>query len=105
MPELFFSLKPMKKKDDSLAIGDILGTVLADITIVVGILALVSPFFFPQKIIYITGMFMVAALFVLFHFMRSGRTISKKESYSLFAFWLVFVFVEFVVNNIDSGDY
>ena len=99
MPELFFALQAVKKHDDSLAIGDILGTVLADATIVVGILALISPFSFPQKIIYITGVFMVAASFALFCFMRSKRAITKKEAYILLAFWLVFVIVEFIVNK------
>ena len=99
MPELFFSLNSAKKRDDSLAIGDILGTVLADATIVVGILALMHPFSFPQKIVYITGIFMVAASFILFRFMGSGRTLTKREAYMLFAFWLTFVLVEFVANT------
>lgn len=99
MPEMFFSLRSIKKKDDSLAIGDLLGTVLADATIVVGILALVNPFAFPQKIIYITGAFMVAASFVLFHFMRTGRTLTRREASMLLAFWLVFVIVEFLANT------
>ncbi|MDO8537234.1 MAG: sodium:calcium antiporter [bacterium] len=99
MPELFFSLKSVKKQDDSLAVGDILGTVLADATIVVGILALISPFSFPQKIIYITGMFMVVSSFMLFRFMRSGQTLSRKEAYTLVVFWLVFVLVEFIANK------
>ncbi|MBU3901579.1 hypothetical protein KJ590_02825 [Patescibacteria group bacterium] len=99
MPEIFFSIKCAKKHDDSLAVGDILGTVLADATIVVGILALVSPFYFPIKIIYITGLFMVVASATLFHFMRSGRTLSKKEAYWLFVFWLIFVLVEFIANK------
>ncbi|MBI5153006.1 MAG: sodium:calcium antiporter [Parcubacteria group bacterium] len=95
LPELFFSLGAVKKRDDSLAVGDILGTVLADATIVVGILALINPFAFPPQIIYITGVFMVAASFVLFDFMRSGRVLSRREAYMLFVLWLVFVFVEF----------
>lgn len=99
MPELFFALKSVKKRDDAMAIGDILGTVLADGTIVVGILALINPFAFPQKIIYITGAFMVAASLILFGFMRSGRTLSKKEAYLLFGFWLIFVMVEFFANR------
>jgi cation:H+ antiporter len=98
MPELLFSLKSVEKRDDSLAIGDVLGTVLADATIVVGILALVNPFSFPQKVIYITGTFMVAASIILFYFMRSGRIISRKEGYMLFAFWLIFVIAEFIAN-------
>ena len=99
MPEFFFSLQSAKKRDDSLVVGDILGTVLADATIVVGILALVNPFSFPKKIIYITGLFMVGASFLLFRFMRSGRTLTKREAWMLFTFWLTFVLVEFVANS------
>ncbi|MBI2634758.1 sodium:calcium antiporter [Candidatus Peregrinibacteria bacterium] len=99
MPELFFALKSVKERDDSLAVGDILGTVLADATIVVGILGLIGPFSFPPKIIYITGTFMVLSSLMLFYFMRSGRVISKKETYMLFAFWVVFVLVEFMANK------
>ncbi len=99
MPELFISLHAVRHKEDSLAIGDILGTVLADATIVVGILALVSPFVFPQKIIYVTGLFMLAASLVLFSFMLSGKEISKKEAVALFCFWLTFVVTEFFANR------
>jgi cation:H+ antiporter len=99
MPELFFSLKSVQKDDDDLAVGDILGTVLADATIVVGILALISPFAFPLKIVLITGIFMVLASFLLFGLMRSDRALSKKEAHLLMAFWLLFVIVEFLANR------
>lgn len=99
MPELFFSLKAIKKRDDSLAVGDILGTVLADATILVGLIALINPFTFPIKIIYVTGAFMVVAASLLLYFMHTGRFLSKKESRYLFAFWLIFVLVEFFVNK------
>lgn len=98
LPELFFSLKAMKAHDDSLAIGDILGTVLADATIVVGLLALINPFSFPHIIIYVAGIFMVAAAFILFSFMRSGRLITGREAFVLFVFWLTFVLIQGVVN-------
>jgi cation:H+ antiporter len=98
MPEFFFSLKALKQNDDALAIGDILGTVLADATIVVGLLALIAPFTFPKTIIYVAGVFMVASAFILFSFMRSGRTVTGKEAFALLIFWLTFVFVESIVN-------
>jgi len=99
MPELFYSLKALKRKEDGLAVGDILGSVLADATIVIGILALISPFYFPAKIVYVTGIFMVMASLVLIKFMRSGRTITKKEGYTLLIFWLAYVIIEFVMNS------
>ncbi len=99
MPELLFSLKAVKKNHDSLAIGDLLGTVLADATIVIGILALLSPFSFPKKIIYVTGSFMVLASCLLVYFMHTGRVISKKEGKLLFLFWVTFILVELIVNK------
>ncbi len=99
MPELLFSIQCVKKKDDSLAIGDLLGTVLADATVVVGILALVSPFAFPITIIHITGLFMVTASFLLLFFMNTGRSLSKKEALFLLLFWVLFVLVEFYANK------
>ncbi len=98
MPELFFCLSAIKKKHDSLAIGDILGTVLADGTVVVGLLALITPFAFPQRIIYSAGVFMVISAFLLFYFMRSGRILSKIESYYLVFFWVIFVLVEIILS-------
>jgi len=94
IPELLFSIKSVKKEDDSLAIGDLLGTVLADATVVVGILALISPFYFPIKIVYVTGVFMVISSFLLFYFMKSGKTLTKNESFILFIFWIVFILTE-----------
>ncbi|MDD3498052.1 MAG: hypothetical protein PHH24_00935, partial [Candidatus Moranbacteria bacterium] len=82
-----------------LAIGDILGSVLADATIVIGILAFISPFYFPVKIIYITGTFMVITSLMLLRFMRSGRTITKKEGFVLLFFWIIYALVEFIVNS------
>ena len=98
MPELFFSLKAVKSHHDSLAVGDVLGTVLADATIVVGILALMNPFAFPTTIIYVAGVFMVGAAFILFSFMRSGKSVTGKEAFALIVFWLTFIAVESIIN-------
>lgn len=100
LPELFYSLKSIKKDDDELAVGDILGTVLADATIVVGIIAFINPFHFPIKIIYVAGCFMMLASFILVNFMISGKTISKEEGYLLFIFWITYVITELIVNLI-----
>jgi cation:H+ antiporter len=98
-PDRLFGVAALKKNNDSLAIGDILGTVLADGTIVVGILATINPFFFPQKIVYVTGSFMFVAACILSFFMRTGKTISKKESILLLLFWIIFVVTEYMINR------
>ncbi len=100
LPELLYAIKSAEKKDDGLAVGDILGTVLADATIVVGILAAIQPFFFPVKIVYITGGFMMVASLILLHFMQTGRIISKKEGYILLVFWGAYALTEFVASEL-----
>ncbi len=99
MPELFFSVRALRNHDDSLAVGDVLGTVLADATVVVGILALVRPFSFPNQIIYVSGIFMVTAAIILFRFMKTGRQLSRRESLMLIAFWIGFVILEILINS------
>lgn len=99
LPELAFSLRAVKQKDNCLALGDILGTVISDATIALGVVALINPFAFPKKTIYITAMFMVLASILLFHFMRSGKILTKKEALFLFFFYAVFVATECLVNS------
>jgi cation:H+ antiporter len=99
LPELLFSLKAVKEKNHALAMGDILGTVITDATIIVGLLALVNPFAFSQRIVYLTAMFMLFAAVLLFYFMKSGRAVTKKEALFLLFYYLVFVLLEFAVGN------
>lgn len=99
LPELFFSLKSIKMNHEGLALGDILGTVITDATIIVGILALIQPFSFDPIRIYVTGsaMFLGGVLVILF--MRSGRILAKKEGVFLLMFYILFLIVEFVISN------
>ena len=99
LPELFFSAKAARAKNDQLAIGNIMGSVLADATIVVGIMAIVMPFSFPRTIAYITAGFMVTASIILLIFMRSKGRISRHEAAMLIGFWLLYIVVEMLVNS------
>lgn len=99
LPELLFSIKAMRNNHDELAVGDIMGMVITDSTVVVGLMALISPFSFNKKIVYVTGFFMIAASVLLLYLMSTGKSLTKKEVLALFAFYLVFVFSEFSVNG------
>lgn len=99
LPELSFSLAAIKQKGESLALGDVLGTVISDATIAVGILALINPFYFPQRIIYVTAMFMILAALLLLALMRSGKRLNKKEGLLLLLFYIFFVLTEYLLNG------
>jgi cation:H+ antiporter len=99
MPELFFSLRAARKKRGGLALGDILGTVITDATIIVGLIALIKPFAFNPNLVYVTGVFMILAAIVLFFFMRTGRELSRKEGMLLILFYLLFIWAELAANK------
>ncbi|MFA7285123.1 MAG: hypothetical protein WC004_04880 [Candidatus Absconditabacterales bacterium] len=99
IPELSFSLNAAKNHNDELAIGDVLGTVLIDATIIVGVIALIEPFDFPQRIIHITGIYMMFTAFIITSLMSTGRILSKKEALFLIAVRLAFVGIEYAINT------
>lgn len=99
LPELIFSIKAAKHRLDSLALGDVLGTVMTDATLVMGIVALIHPFEFDQRLVHLTGLYMLFGAVLLFYFMQSGRVLQKKEGLFLFAFYLIFVFSEFITSK------
>lgn len=96
LPELSFSLRAIKQNSDSLALGDVLGTVISDATIAVGIMALIKPFDFPVEIVLITAMFMLLASVLLLNLMRSDRILSRSEGLILLLFYIVFVVTEYL---------
>jgi cation:H+ antiporter len=99
IPELFFAIRSARSKEEAVGIGDILGTVLADATIVIGVLALIFPFSFPVTIVYVAGAFMVAGAFLLFTLMRSGHMLTRREGFALVILWILFVATEFIVHQ------
>ncbi|MCI0620055.1 hypothetical protein L0Y40_03465 [Candidatus Wolfebacteria bacterium] len=97
LPELLFSVRAIQKENDGLAMGDILGTVIADATVVIGLIAVIEPFSFSQRIVYATGLSMLLAALVLFHTMRTNWVLSKKEALLLILFYLTFIAIELIV--------
>lgn len=98
IPELFFSAKAIKRNKHALAIGDILGSALADATIVVGIVALINPITFPERIAYVAGGFMVVASLLIVTVMKSRLKITRTEAVGLIMVWLIYAATEIVTS-------
>lgn len=99
LPELFFSIQAVRKNYVGLAIGDILGTVISDATLVLGVMILVRPFDFDPNLMLVTGLFMFLSAVLLFILMRTNRVLSKKEGTLLLMVYLAFVACEFWANR------
>lgn len=100
IPEISFSLKAVRDRKTSLAVGDLMGTVLADATIVVGLVALIQPFDFPVRIAYVAGIFMFVASVVLVFFIRTNYRIGRREALALALLWLIYIVFELLINDL-----
>ncbi|MDD5193871.1 MAG: sodium:calcium antiporter [Candidatus Nanoarchaeia archaeon] len=100
LPELIFSIKAVRKNHDSLAIGDILGNVLTDATIILGIVAIISPFSYNPYNLYVTATAMFMGGLLVTIFMKSEKSINKREAIFLILFYILFVFAEFFINHV-----
>jgi cation:H+ antiporter len=99
LPELAFSIKAIRKDHDDLALGDVLGTVIADGTILLGIVALINPFSYSPNIMYVLGGAVFLSAVVSFAFMKSEKSINKIEGMILIFFYILFIFVQFFINR------
>jgi cation:H+ antiporter len=100
LPELIFSIKAVKKNHDELVLGDVLGTVITDATIILGIVILISPFSYNVKNIYLLGggMFLSGATAIIF--MNSDKLITKIEGVLLVLIYVLFVILQSLIINI-----
>ena len=102
LPELAFSIKAIRKNHDQLALGDILGTVVTDGTIILGLVAIINPFIYnPIRMYVLGGAVFLAAIFT-FSFMKSEKSINKKEGLILIFFYIFFIIMQFLLNRIMS---
>ncbi|HLE06214.1 MAG TPA: hypothetical protein VI790_02595 [Candidatus Nanoarchaeia archaeon] len=100
LPELVFSIKAIKGRHDQLALGDVLGTVLIDATILVGIMAIINPFSFDPLLIYVTGFAMFFAGVISTLFLNTDKSLSKKEGIILLVLYGVYLVIEIIINRI-----
>jgi cation:H+ antiporter len=100
LPELIFSIKAVRNNHDELALGDLLGTVVADATIILGIVTLISPFSYNPSSIYVTGGAMFLAGIFVITFMKTDKSINKTEGLLLIFFYILFLILEFIVNHL-----
>lgn len=95
LPELMLTMGAIKKKEVALVFGDLLGSVVANATLVVGITAVISPFgaqLFPRYALAIVSFMFIFGLFWMFT--STKRKLERWEGMILVGVYLVFVGLE-----------
>lgn len=102
LPEIAFAIGAIKGKHQQEILGNIIGSVVANSTLVLGLIAVIHPIVItpitPVKFIAI--IFLVLSLILFVGFARSEEKISKFEALLLFLIYIVFLVMEYNYSNL-----
>lgn len=96
LPELIVELRAAEKRESGIFFGNILGSVAINSTLILGIVAMISPVAIgdPKKLFVYAG-FLFLAFFILPFLLRSKKKLERWEGMVLVAIYLIFVLVEY----------
>jgi len=95
IPETYFAIIAARKAKNWMILGDIMGSVISAATLVLGIVALISPIVIVDFSPFAIARFflIISAIFFLF-FVRTDKRLTKKEALFLLSLYITFVVVE-----------
>lgn len=94
LPELAFEARAMRKGYSGLAFGDLIGSVIYNSTLVLGVTALIHPITASFSQFATSAMMMVALLFLFNTFAVTTGRFNWREGISLILFYALFLMVE-----------
>ncbi len=95
MPELTVQIRSIFKHSSDLALGNVLGSIVANSSFVLGLTALINPFFINIRILIPTLIFLIIG--ILFVLIITGKNeINWKHGLILIAIYIAFLLFEFL---------
>lgn len=92
LPELIFGIRAVSLGHQEMILGNFMGTVVVNSTLILGLVALISPLKVLNLSLYFIGiLFTSIVAFTFAVFSRTGRQITKKEAFVLIVIYLIFV--------------
>jgi len=96
LPELAFSIRSLENHQASMFFGNILGSNIANSTLIIGITSLISPLRLLDLRDYLVGIFAYFLIFISFYlFIKSKNRLDRWEAGVLLVLYLVFLVLEF----------
>ena len=99
LPELFVSVSAARKGYTTMALGNIIGSNVANILWILGIAALIRPIRIAPELILVQLLFMLLLSVLLIFFKRSGYMIDRREGAIFLSVYVVFVLVSIAIGN------
>lgn len=91
LPELSICWLALKRKRFGLITGNLIGSCLTNLTLILGITLFFSPFAIDFQIFSTLLVFAVAATIISWYFLLTGRKLSRNEGLMLLFFYIIFL--------------
>jgi len=101
LPETYFAIASARKGQTWMILGDLMGSIIAPATLVLGIVVLICPIQIPDfSPFVIARLFLIISAFFFFIFLRTGKKITRREAIFLLGIYVAFVLSEILINSI-----
>lgn len=97
LPELVFQIRAARSKNEEMSLGDALGSVVANSTLILGITALIQPITFEASSFMIGVFFMVMMMLLLVFMLHQKKRLSVFEGLVLVLLYVLFLITELFV--------
>jgi len=94
-PEIFFAITAARKKMEWMVLGDLMGTIVAPATLVLGVVSLINPIHIANFSPFgVARIYLFIAILFFFIFIKNDSHISKKEAVILLFIYIAFILTE-----------
>lgn len=95
LPEIYFSILAVRKKENWMFLGNLMGAVVGTSTFVLGTVALFSPFEIKEtSAVFFARLFLLVSALFFALFLKTESKITKKEAIFLLFVYFLFLFCE-----------
>ncbi len=101
LPELSFEMRAVSMKHEEMALGDLIGSIITNSTLVLGATALIRPITANFFLFFTSAMFMIVIAFVFLTFAESDGRLTPKEAISLVMLYVLFIIVESYIKTLQ----
>jgi len=93
LPELSVSVAAVRKKNISLAVGNVIGSIVTNLALILGVVALINPFTLEPGIY--PALFMLIAVNVIFFFITKRSKFDISEGLILLSVYIIYLIILF----------
>jgi len=105
LPELSIALTSVKEGRSKMALGNVIGSCLTNLTFIMGIVLISSPFTIDMSIFSTLLSFVIATTIITWYLFTTGKKLDRKEGILLLFIYITFLIVSFGAYSAILGSF